>query len=431
VTLDADRVDVFRALATLEVEGARGPPMAIDVCASVLGHALEVVWPGGGGQVSEVEFAPVLVGQSRSMKLLVVNNGPEEASFRVAVDRQFRRARPGESEGDLFDPAEGLVQGGAGAGDAGEGIVSLGPGLRDVTVTPDEATIPSLGQQELTVTFRPVERKKPVAFKAQARKVLGLSQRALAAGRTLSLSSTGGGALGDETSGGMDPGLGLGVGHGESKGNGEDRMGDAQGTTGVGVDALPEDLAAFVPPPLSEQVLQEILLLSTTTKQRLLMPVRGTLVRPALELSHKDIFFGPCASGGRRDVEVQLRNPSDASPMQWTAIAPAHYAIRPRKGVLKPLEAAKVLVTFMPRSLGVHRQRMHVSGAGGLVDLEVRLEGHAVEQPGPGERVLRSKGAGAPQEDHRAQLHLVPGDRESAQRALKAIPGYRGTVLPT
>lgn len=185
VTLDADRVDVFRALATLEVEGSRAPPIAVDVSASVLAHSLEVVWPEGKGQVDEVAFEPVMVGRERTLKLLVVNNGPEEASFRVAVDKQFRRRKPGEAE--VFDPAEGLVQGGdgggagagagasAGAGAGAGGAVSLGPGQRDVIVTPDEATVPSLGQQELLVTFRPVERKKPVPYKAQARKVLGLS----------------------------------------------------------------------------------------------------------------------------------------------------------------------------------------------------------------------------------------------------------------
>lgn len=161
--------------------------------------------------------------------------------------------------------------------------------------------------------------------------------------------------------------------------------------------------------------------------------MRGTLVRPSLEVSHRDVFFGPCAAGERRDVWVHLRNPSESVPMPWRAEAPAHYGIKPRKGTVQPLGSQKVLVSFLPHSLGVHRRRMHIVGAQGLVDVEMRLEGHAVKQPPPGPDGLlrRSRGPGLPLSDHKPQLQVVPGDRESAQRALKAIPGYKGTVLPT
>lgn len=144
VELTSSDVGVFRALATVELEGQ--PNRVLDINATVVEQRLELVLPDGGGPMSELHFGTLFHGQQRSVTALLVNNGPVPLSFSLSL-------------GDKEDSGGKDPFGDDGAS------TGLESDFCPITVLPLEGSLEPYAQVPITFSFRPEDLDKPPAFK--------------------------------------------------------------------------------------------------------------------------------------------------------------------------------------------------------------------------------------------------------------------------
>lgn len=164
IAFTGHELGVFRALLHVEVEGSLAPRV-LDVSATVVEQHVELVMPEGGGKLETVQFGALYYGEQRTVKAVLVNNGPMPCAFAV-VSRALQRAN---SDG-LPDHSSSPQPGGDSAGTAREGALQSSTGSEAmlpsaaqgtpeeepiISVSPSEGMINPYDQVALQFHFRP------------------------------------------------------------------------------------------------------------------------------------------------------------------------------------------------------------------------------------------------------------------------------------
>lgn len=76
-----EEVGSYRGVATVHVEGQQD--RLIDINAIVVQQKLEVLYASSRESIDSISFGPVYYGQQKSLKLVVVNNGPEPCTYMI------------------------------------------------------------------------------------------------------------------------------------------------------------------------------------------------------------------------------------------------------------------------------------------------------------------------------------------------------------
>ena len=100
-----DDVGPFRAPAKVVVEGTSQPRM-MDINANVMEQTVDFVLPDGGGIISMVDFGSIFCGQTKTVKALLVNNGPQLATFALRTGMPSDGTPDGEGDDDALAPRD-------------------------------------------------------------------------------------------------------------------------------------------------------------------------------------------------------------------------------------------------------------------------------------------------------------------------------------
>eukprot|EP01049_Picozoa_sp_SAG25_P000345 SAG25_NODE_11_length_28117_cov_24.264901_6_plen_2767_part_00 len=100
-----DDVGPFRAPAQVIVEGNDQPRM-MDINANVMEQTVDFVLPDGGGIINTVDFGSIFCGQAKTVNALLVNNGPQLATFALRTASQSDGTPDGEGSDDPLAPRD-------------------------------------------------------------------------------------------------------------------------------------------------------------------------------------------------------------------------------------------------------------------------------------------------------------------------------------
>lgn len=100
-----DDVGPFRAPAKVTVAGNAQPRM-LDINANVMEQTVDFVLPDGGGIISMVDFGSIFCGQLKTVKALLVNNGPQLATFALRTGGPSDGTPDGEGDKEALAPRD-------------------------------------------------------------------------------------------------------------------------------------------------------------------------------------------------------------------------------------------------------------------------------------------------------------------------------------
>ena len=315
---------VLRGLLSVEVNGRAAG--VVDCQAAVSAQTLQVLSLDSRGRpgppLSSVQFGAAYFGTRRTVRMLLVNSGPRPASFTaLAAGSVPGSSTLGMGEGSPSARSLSDSEDGTPSSSAGSSI--------PVRAVPSEGVLRPNGQQEILLTFTPVDEAPRPAFAAQAAHATHLS----ATGQLQESKAAGGGAASD--------------------------------TSLPSVSALSAATTAKHAQPRepSQHFEGELAFVNSDTKQSLVLPLSATAVRPALVLSQSTCAFGPTALNKRKDILLQIKNDNPLLPVAWQVPRAAPFFMEPADGVLQPYEGITVVASFKPRVSGQHMKRLHLLAA--------------------------------------------------------------------
>lgn len=125
----------------------------------------------------------------------------------------------------------------------------------------------------------------------------------------------------------------------------------------------------------STNYLRTACITSQDTNQRTIVTLSGMAAEPNLCLSMQEFNFGECPVNERRDITVMLKNESNHLPCSFDFTKIAQFSTNPMKGKLAPMQSRSVLMTYMPRNLGVQKGYIKMMVEHGIQNLRVKLMG--------------------------------------------------------
>ena len=155
VDFHAKQLGAFRELITFEVDGSEAK--ILDVNANVVEQRLELIHLHGNGQVHEIMFPTVYFGEQEIQEVLLVNNGPVQSSFTLALDAEagFTEHLDAASKESNLD-SSGILQ-----------SFVRGP-ESPIIVSPLEGTVDPYSSRKIKIIFKPRKRNANARFKSKA-----------------------------------------------------------------------------------------------------------------------------------------------------------------------------------------------------------------------------------------------------------------------
>jgi hypothetical protein len=148
--------------------------------------------------------------------------------------------------------------------------------------------------------------------------------------------------------------------------------------------------------------------------QRLNLNMTGSASSPSVAVSPLTLRFGACAVYDRRDILVTLNNKS-ASKTTFEFSHLAHFKCSVEKGELQAYQSLSVVMSFTPTQLGVFKNVIQLSLAGGLEVIDLKILADADQ---PGKRVLVG-GLDKLPEDFQKTLKFVDPEEIAAMKKAK------------
>ena len=90
------------------------------------------------------------------------------------------------------------------------------------------------------------------------------------------------------------------------------------------------------------------------------VPLSGKATSLSLDLSPSMLHFNPIAVHEHQDAVVEIKNSNDLLPLTFRVRNTPNFKGHPTKGLLQPGESTPLKVSFAPRTLGNHRERIAV-----------------------------------------------------------------------
>ena len=127
---------------------------------------------------------------------------------------------------------------------------------------------------------------------------------------------------------------------------------------------------------------------------KLTVQLQARAIFPSVEISHLSIHFYECPINEHRDFLIKMENKNDELPLDFEFSHIAHFSMEPYKGVLLPLQARSIIVTFRPGNFGAFDNTANIAFLGGAYKVPIKLYGQSSKigvKPktcrGPGSRV--------------------------------------------
>lgn len=163
IILEGVDVGVFREVVDVIVDGALAKSL-LDVNAHCVPQALSLLKANAGGIIEEIEFGSLFYGETKSVKALVVNSGPQQLSFSVTC-----------SDDDIRMPSRGKTP----STDEDTG----GTGKKMLNFTPGEGVIKPFSQIPVVISLSPEIPVPATGFRQEylssLKESLSLSKRAV------------------------------------------------------------------------------------------------------------------------------------------------------------------------------------------------------------------------------------------------------------
>ncbi|CAD7959898.1 unnamed protein product [Amoebophrya sp. A25] len=100
---------------------------------------------------------------------------------------------------------------------------------------------------------------------------------------------------------------------------------------------------------------------------------------PSLKADPAALQFGLCETNDRRDVVMKLENTHDVLPVNFSIPVIPNYRVSPETGVLLPRQVAQIMVSFLPKQLGVFNQRLEILYNNEQYSMSVYLHGESAK----------------------------------------------------
>jgi hypothetical protein len=106
-------------------------------------------------------------------------------------------------------------------------------------------------------------------------------------------------------------------------------------------------------------------------------PVAAQAVNPDVKISRMNLDFGDCPVNCHQSIVITLSSCCNDLPMDFAFKRVANFRIKPRKGVLKPMQTREVQITFQPNSFGKFKTNLGLSIAKGANSYVLKLKGRS------------------------------------------------------
>ena len=148
--------------------------------------------------------------------------------------------------------------------------------------------------------------------------------------------------------------------------------------------------------------------------QRLNLNMQGSASSPSIMVTPTLLRFGACAVNDRRDILVTLVNKSNSiTAFEFSKLA--HFKVSIESGKLQAYQSISVVFSFTPTQLGSFKSMIHLSLAGGLSIIDLKILAEA-DQTGKKTMV---GGIDALPEDFQKSLKFVDPEEIAAMRLAK------------
>lgn len=110
---------------------------------------------------------------------------------------------------------------------------------------------------------------------------------------------------------------------------------------------------------------------------KLTVQLQARAIFPNVEISHLSIHFYECPINEHRDFLIKMENKNDELPLDFEFSHIAHFTMEPHKGLLLPLQAKSITVTFKPGNFGTFDNTAILAFLGAAYKIPIKLYGQS------------------------------------------------------
>ena len=95
-------------------------------------------------------------------------------------------------------------------------------------------------------------------------------------------------------------------------------------------------------------------------KTKLKLPLQGRGIKPGVQIAPSSLQFGDVPVNGNADALTTITNTNKELPARFDIPCTPNFRAEPRRSLLPPGQSASVLITYLPKVLGKHREKIDV-----------------------------------------------------------------------